>query len=219
MRAYHLADFITLMNGFCGFMSITSSMRYCINPADKSKLWLALGFMPFGLFFDFFDGKVARWRKKSSLMGQELDSLADLVRVSTHPAIESACVLITPQISFGVAPASCAFAIGMRTTLDQLLLTGFVLSGLARLACFNVATGGIPKDATGKASYFEGLPIPTSLSIAGLMAFWTYKDWLQASIPFGTIGQGTPFEMHPIIGLFVVHACCMVSRTLHVPKP
>lgn len=36
-------------------------------------------FMPFGLFFDFMDGKVARWRKKSSLMGQELDSLADLV--------------------------------------------------------------------------------------------------------------------------------------------
>ena len=36
--------------------------------------------MPFGLFFDFMDGKVARWRKKSSLMGQELDSLADLVR-------------------------------------------------------------------------------------------------------------------------------------------
>lgn len=35
--------------------------------------------MPFGLFFDFFDGKVARWRNKSSLMGQELDSLADLV--------------------------------------------------------------------------------------------------------------------------------------------
>ena len=43
-------------------------------------MWLALGFLPFGLFFDFLDGKVARWRKKSSLMGQELDSLADLVR-------------------------------------------------------------------------------------------------------------------------------------------
>jgi CDP-diacylglycerol---serine O-phosphatidyltransferase len=81
IRAYHLADFITLMNGFCGFMSISSSMRYCIDPTDTSKLWMALGFMPFGLFFDFFDGKVARWRKKSSLMGQELDSLADLVRI------------------------------------------------------------------------------------------------------------------------------------------
>ena len=56
-------------------------MRYCLNPdpTDLTNLWLALGFIPFGLFFDFFDGKVARWRGKSSLMGQELDSLADLV--------------------------------------------------------------------------------------------------------------------------------------------
>jgi CDP-diacylglycerol--serine O-phosphatidyltransferase len=83
LRAYHLADFITLMNGFCGFMSITSSMRYCIDPTDKSKLWMALAFMPFGLFFDFFDGMVARARGKSSLMGQELDSLADLVSVAS----------------------------------------------------------------------------------------------------------------------------------------
>ena len=62
-------------------MSIFSSMRYCLgDPIDTTNLWAALAFMPFGLFFDFMDGKVARWRKKSSLMGQELDSLADLVR-------------------------------------------------------------------------------------------------------------------------------------------
>lgn len=55
-------------------------MRYCLGPHDAyGNLWAALAFMPFGLFFDFMDGKVARWRKKSSLMGQELDSLADLV--------------------------------------------------------------------------------------------------------------------------------------------
>jgi CDP-diacylglycerol--serine O-phosphatidyltransferase len=64
-------------------MSILSSMRYCLSdPGDLTNLWLAFAFMPFGLFFDFFDGMVARWRKKSSLMGQELDSLADLVRYS-----------------------------------------------------------------------------------------------------------------------------------------
>ena len=63
-------------------MSVLSSMRYCLSdPKDLTNLWFALAFMPFGLFFDFFDGKVARWRKKSSLMGQELDSLADLVCV------------------------------------------------------------------------------------------------------------------------------------------
>lgn len=62
-------------------MSILSSMRYCLGPSDSyGPIWAALAFMPFGLFFDFMDGKVARWRGKSSLMGQELDSLADLVR-------------------------------------------------------------------------------------------------------------------------------------------
>ena len=60
-------------------------MRYCLgDPRDRTNLWLALAFMPFGLFFDFFDGKVARWRNKSSLMGQELDSLADLVRADKN---------------------------------------------------------------------------------------------------------------------------------------
>lgn len=61
-------------------MSIFSCLRYCLShPNDLHNLWISMGFIPFGLFFDFMDGKVARWRKKSSLMGQELDSLADLV--------------------------------------------------------------------------------------------------------------------------------------------
>jgi CDP-diacylglycerol--serine O-phosphatidyltransferase len=64
-------------------MSIFSSLRYALgDPKDFDSLWLALIFLPFGFFFDAFDGKVARWRKKSSLMGQELDSLADLVRLN-----------------------------------------------------------------------------------------------------------------------------------------
>ena len=67
-------------------MSIFSSMRYCLGPPSAyANLWAALAFMPFGLFFDFMDGKVARWRKKSSMMGQELDSLADLVRPPSIP--------------------------------------------------------------------------------------------------------------------------------------
>jgi CDP-diacylglycerol---serine O-phosphatidyltransferase len=101
IRMLHLADLITELNGiiptappfsqtnywsgFCGVMSIFSSMRYCLGPPSAhANLWAALAFMPFGLFFDFMDGKVARWRKKSSLMGQELDSLADLVYLSLY---------------------------------------------------------------------------------------------------------------------------------------
>ena len=123
------------------------------------------------------------------------------------------------QVSFGVSPAACAFAMGIRTPLDQLLLTIFFLAGLARLARFNVTTGNIPKDSSGKAAYFEGLPIPTSLTIAGLMAFWVQKGWVQEDIPLGTILGGTILEVHPVVGLFIVHGCCMISRSLHVPKP
>ncbi|KAF4305337.1 CDP-alcohol phosphatidyltransferase [Botryosphaeria dothidea] len=201
IKAMHLADVITELNGFCGVMSVFSSMRYCLgDPSDFGNLWAALGFMPFGLFFDFMDGKVARWRKKASMMGQELDSLADL-------------------ISFGVAPACCAMAIGMRTPLDHFLLTFYVLCGLTRLARFNVTVQLLPKDATGKSKYFEGTPIPTSLGLDSIMAYWVYNGWVLDNIPLGTALTGTPFEFHPVIGMFLIHGCLMVSKTLKVPKP
>ena len=190
-------------------MSILSSMRYCLGPPDAyGNIWAALAFMPFGLFFDFMDGKVARWRHKSSLMGQELDSLADLVGYFFSPTLrcwptsimskhceflsssesESSylshllqrCTFVNPadtfhlafpQISFGVSPAVCAFALGLRTPLDSLLLSFFVLCGLTRLARFNVTVSSLPKDATGKSKYFEGTPIPTSLAIVAGMAW------------------------------------------------
>ena len=67
-------------------------MRYCLGPPDSfGNMWIALAFMPFGLFFDFMDGKVARWRGKSSLMGQELDSLADLVHDMPLSRIHPIC--------------------------------------------------------------------------------------------------------------------------------
>jgi CDP-diacylglycerol--serine O-phosphatidyltransferase len=54
--------------------------------------------------------------------------------------------------------------------LDTLLLTMFVCAGVARLARFNVTTASIPHDSKGKAQYFEGLPIPSSLILVGGMA-------------------------------------------------
>ncbi|PKX92423.1 Gar1-domain-containing protein [Aspergillus novofumigatus IBT 16806] len=197
VRALHLADLVTELN----VMSVFSSMRYCLgDPHDHGAVWAALGFMPFGLFFDFMDGKIARWRKKSSLMGQELDSLADL-------------------ISFGLAPAACAFALGARTLVDHFLLAFFVLCGLTRLARFNVTVAVLPKDKTGKSKYFEGTPIPTTLGIASLMAYWVSQGWILEDLPLGLAAQGTPFEFHPVVLLFVLHGCMMVSKSIKIPKP
>src|ERR1700722_20683611 len=77
-RNFRLADLVTIMNGVCGSFSIFSSARYLLSN-DPDDLRLALAFPLAGLMFDFLDGKVARWRKSSSMLGQELDSLADLV--------------------------------------------------------------------------------------------------------------------------------------------
>lgn len=123
------------------------------------------------------------------------------------------------QLSFGASPAAAAFAIGLRTPLDHILLTFFVLCGLLRLARFNVTVSTLPKDKTGKSKYFEGTPIPTSLSIAALMAYWVSQGWILENVPFGSLGKGTWWEVHPVVGLFVGHGCLMVSKTLHIPKP
>ncbi|ROW07330.1 hypothetical protein VMCG_03709 [Cytospora schulzeri] len=202
IKALHLADLITELNGFCGIMSVFSSLRYCLqaDPSQLGNVYAALAFLPFGLFFDFMDGKVARWRKKSSMMGQELDSLADL-------------------ISFGLAPAVVAFTIGMRTPLDHVCLAFFVLCGLTRLARFNVTATSIPKDATGKAQYFEGTPIPTSLGLDSLMAYWVYNGWIHESLPGGVWFAGSALEVHPIVLVFMLHGCLMTSKTIHIPKP
>ncbi len=157
-------------------------------------------FTALGFFFDAVDGRVARWRQRASLMGQELDSLADL-------------------ISFGVAPASIAFSIGFQTTVDTLLLVLFVLCGLTRLARFNVTVIKIPKDAQGKSKYFEGTPIPTTLAIVALMYWWIANDWYGTNLPGGIIAEGSYIEFHPYIVIFVLSGCGMISKSLKIPKP
>jgi CDP-diacylglycerol--serine O-phosphatidyltransferase len=113
----------------------------------------------------------------------------------------------------------CAFALGLRTPLDQLLLTFFVLCGLTRLARFNVTVQTLPKDATGKSKYFEGTPIPTTLGIAALMVYWVGQGWTLEDVPGGVFGRGTFWETHPAVAIFVLSGCLMVSKTIHVPKP
>ncbi|KAF5357775.1 hypothetical protein D9756_001637 [Leucocoprinus leucothites] len=205
VRNFRLADLVTIMNGVCGSFSIFSSARYLLTN-DIDYLWTALAFPLAGLMFDFFDGKVARWRKSSSMLGQELDSLADL-------------------ISFGVAPALLAFAVGLRTYLDTVVLTGFICCGLARLARFNATVALVPKDKAGKAKYFEGLPIPSSLTLVGILSYWTKQGWIagQQGIPYGTVtlwGQpGGRGELHWVSVFFGCWAAAMVSKTLRLPKP
>lgn len=199
IRNLHMADCITMLNGFSGFYSIISCLRFTLT-SQTHYLQRAIFFTFLGLFFDFFDGKVARLRNKSSMIGQELDSLADL-------------------ISFGVSPSAIAFCSGMQTTADTLNLVFMVLCGLGRLARFNVTVNNIPKDLSGKSKYFEGFPIPTSLWLVSVLSYLISQDMIGDNLPFGLLWEGTPYEWHPISFFYVLQGCLMISKSVHIPKP
>src|SRR5215470_3612977 len=137
LRSFHVADLFTIANGCCGIVAVFHAMRF-LATQDARSIYLTALLVPLAIVFDVLDGRVARWRHRASPLGRELDSLADLV-------------------SFGVAPAAIAYAIGLNTPADQLVLVYFVLCGLSRLARYNVTAETLSGN-DGKVRYFEGTP-------------------------------------------------------------
>jgi CDP-diacylglycerol--serine O-phosphatidyltransferase len=197
LRDFTLADVITLANGMAGTGSILSSLKF-LESGDRNALWHAVLLLPLAVVFDYFDGQVARWRRRNTPLGAQLDSLADL-------------------ISFGVAPAALAFAAGMRGGWDALALVYFVSCGLSRLARYNVTAAALSDDS-GKVRYYEGTPIPTSVALVAVMGVLLYQGKTGARLPFGTVELG-PWVLHPLVLMFVLSGSAMISKTLRIPKP
>jgi CDP-diacylglycerol--serine O-phosphatidyltransferase len=191
IRGFHLADAFTIANAACGVAAIFQAMWF-VAAQDHRRLWLAAALVPVALVFDVLDGRVARWRHRTSPMGRELDSLADV-------------------ISFGVAPAAIAFAAGLRTTLDQAILLYFTVCGVSRLARYNITASALAEE-TGKVRHFEGTPIPTSVLPLGLVMAAFATDTL---LPVRVLGLG----LHLTALLFLISGSLMISKTLKIPKP
>jgi CDP-diacylglycerol---serine O-phosphatidyltransferase len=116
-----IPSLFTVLNMFCGFLSIVSS--------STGKFEEAAYFIILAGVFDTLDGFMARLTKTSSQFGVEIDSLSDVV-------------------SFGAAPAFMAYELhlaqweGWGLLISSLLL---ILGGI-RLARFNVQLVGFDKD-------------------------------------------------------------------------
>jgi CDP-diacylglycerol--serine O-phosphatidyltransferase len=191
IRDFQLADFFTIANGFCGVAALFQAMSFLAG-GERWRMDAAAILVLVALLFDVLDGRVARWRHRASPMGRELDSLADV-------------------ISFGVAPAGIAFAAGLQSALDQIILMYFVGCGLSRLARYNVTADALASE-TGKVGYFEGTPIPTSIVPLGLLLLAFHR---QAFYPVVVAG----LELHLVSLLFLLSGSLMISKTLKVPKP
>ena len=196
IRSFALADFVTVGNGFSGAGAILALMQYLVTH-DTLALWVAFALFPLALVLDFMDGRIARWRQKSSAIGADLDSLADV-------------------ISFGMAPAALGFACGFRGALDVAVLLYFVACGISRLARFNVTASALA-DETGKVKYFEGTPIPTSLALVLVLFVCALNGRIIDALPFGAVAVG-PLSFHPLVLMYAVSGSAMISKTLRIPK-
>ena len=195
IRSFHLADWFTLANAFCGVGAIFAVMSY-LQMQDVKHLYFACGLIPLALVFDVLDGRVARWRQQTSAMGRELDSLADV-------------------ISFGVAPAAIAYGCGMQGMWDRVVLVFFVVCGVSRLARYNITAEKLSEGGD-KVKYFEGTPIPTSLVLVIVLAVAAAQGALGSELWFGMV-HIAGYKLHPLVLMFALSGSLMISR-IRIPK-
>ena len=196
-RSFAPADVVTLANASCGIGAIL----FCLNRLTGEKtrdLWGVFLLLILAAVFDILDGLIARRSKRLSILGADLDSLADIV-------------------SFGVAPAVLGFTLGLRGFWDAMILIYFVNCGISRLARFNVTAVDL-SDATGKVKYFEGTPIPTSIVIVAILGVAYWQGRIDGFIPLGSWQVG-PAVLHPLTILYAVSGSLMISSSLRIPKP
>jgi CDP-diacylglycerol--serine O-phosphatidyltransferase len=197
LRSFALADFVTLANASSGVGAILLCLRY-VEDRSSGALWTALALFPIALVCDVLDGSIARWRRRSSPYGADLDSLADVV-------------------SFGVAPAVLGYTLGLRGGWDALLLVYFVACGISRLARYNVTAASLTT-AEGKVSHYEGTPIPSSLLLVLILAVAFARGAVHDSLWGGSVALG-PLTLHPLSLLYGLSGSAMISATLKIPKP
>ena len=197
LRSYTVADLFTLANGTCGTISIFLCLNY-IAEGRNQFFWIAFLLLFAALGCDIVDGYWSRKSDTHSVLGADLDSLADVV-------------------SFGVAPAVLGFTLGLRGAWDIVLLAYFVVCGISRLARFNVTAAALSGES-GKVKYFEGTPIPTSILIVGLLGTAFYENTINEALWLGVYRLG-PATIHPLTLIYALSGSAMISATLRVPKP
>jgi CDP-diacylglycerol--serine O-phosphatidyltransferase len=162
----HIPNAVTLLNLLSGCIAVIFAVY--------GNLIAATVFVLLGIFFDFFDGLLARKLKVQSPLGIQLDSLADLVTSGVVPGI-----IMFKLMSLTVdAPDYGAYDDrwnsilnwqGLKMSVVPLMGLLIALASAYRLAKFN-----LDED---QQSYFKGLPVPANtLVIVSLPLILEYQN-------------------------------------------
>jgi CDP-diacylglycerol--serine O-phosphatidyltransferase len=152
-----LPNLFTVSSIFLGFYALV----LCAGEATPVQLYQAALAIFFAMFFDAFDGRVARMTKTQSDFGVQLDSLADV-------------------ISFGAAPALLVYkwALAPLGFLGLFVSFAYAACGALRLARFNVLA---QRGDKGSSLFFVGLPIPLAAGTIVALVIAHYKQFGQAT--------------------------------------
>ncbi|WP_425077071.1 CDP-alcohol phosphatidyltransferase family protein [Psychroserpens sp. S379A] len=146
----YIPNFVTLLNLFCG--SIAAIFAVYNN-------FVAAAFFVFlGIFFDFFDGLLARKLNVQSALGVQLDSLADMVTSGLVPGIVMFKLM---SMSMNVPEKVTETQWSSETMLDLTSISLLPLIGLCitLASAYRLAKFNIDED---QQTYFKGLPTPAN---------------------------------------------------------
>jgi CDP-diacylglycerol--serine O-phosphatidyltransferase len=152
-----LPNLFTVSSIFLGFYALV----LCAGDATPVQLYQAALAIFFAMFFDAFDGRVARMTKTQSDFGVQLDSLADVMSFGAAPALLVYKWALAP---FGFFGLFVSFA--------------FAACGALRLARFNVLA---QRGDKGSSNYFVGLPIPLAAGTIVAIVIAHFKQFGQAT--------------------------------------
>jgi len=166
-----IPNFVTLLNLLSGSIAVLFAVN---NHFVTAALFVFLG-----IFFDFFDGLLARKLSVQSALGLQLDSLADMVTSGLVPGI-ILYKLIAITVNAPPIVASSEWSIhwsGFSMAFIPVIGLFVTLASAYRLAKFN-----LDED---QQSYFKGLPTPANtlliMSLPLIMEF-QHNDAINAII-------------------------------------
>lgn len=146
----YIPNFVTLLNLFCGSIAVVFAVH---NNFVAAALFVFLG-----IFFDFFDGLLARKLNVQSELGVQLDSLADMITSGLVPGI-----IMFKLLSISVDAPEIQYKQDWSSDfqLSTIYLTPIALIGLfiTLASAYRLAKFNIDED---QQSYFKGLPTPAN---------------------------------------------------------
>ena len=159
----HIPNFVTLLNVLSGSIAVLFAVNGNM-PATALFVFL-------GIFFDFFDGLLARKLNVQSELGLQLDSLADMITSGLVPGLVMFHLLSFTVGDFNLNTNSAQWSDSLFGTIQWLPFLGLLitLASAYRLATFNISTN--------QSDHFIGLPTPANaLLILSFPLILEYQD-------------------------------------------